>query len=326
VLEVRQLTKLYRGVRAVEDVSFTLRPGEILGYVGPNGSGKSTTVKMLTGLLEPSSGEVFFHGRRIDDDLVAYKRRLGYVPEEPHLYPHLSGLEYLTLVGRLRGIEAGRLARKANELLQLFDLRDSRYSPLASYSKGMRQRVLISAALLADPELIILDEPFSGLDVDASMLFRQLLCELAAGGRMILFSSHVLEVVEKLCSQVVILYKGKVVAQDSIANLRDMLSAPSLVEVFSQLTSQEDYTSRARAIVAACASRSGTSSMVCCALKWWRAKTPTSPGSRKLRLFSSPSAGSFPLNSSGATRTCICCRVLAPTRTPGPRTRFSRSR
>lgn len=254
MLEVRQLTKLYRGVRAVEDVSFTLRPGEILGYVGPNGSGKSTTVKMLTGLLEPSSGEVFFHGRRIDDDLVAYKRRLGYVPEEPHLYPHLSGLEYLTLVGRLRGIEAGRLARKANELLQLFDLRDSRYSPLASYSKGMRQRVLISAALLADPELIILDEPFSGLDVDASMLFRQLLCELAAGGRMILFSSHVLEVVEKLCSQVVILYKGKVVAQDSIANLRDMLSAPSLVEVFSQLTSQEDYTSRARAIVAACAS------------------------------------------------------------------------
>jgi ABC-2 type transport system ATP-binding protein len=253
VLEVRSLTKRYRGVRAVEDVSFTVRPGEILGYVGPNGSGKSTTVKMLTGLLEPTSGDIYFHGKPIRHDVVAYKRRLGYVPEEPHLYPHLSGLEYLTLVGRLRGIEPTVIARKANDLLELFDLRESRFSPLASYSKGMRQRVLISAALLADPELIVLDEPFSGLDVNASLLFRQLLHELAAGGRMILFSSHVLEVVEKLCSQVVILYKGKVVAQDSIANLRQLLAAPSLNEVFSQLTSQEDYVSKARAIVAACA-------------------------------------------------------------------------
>jgi ABC-2 type transport system ATP-binding protein len=249
VLEVRGLTKRYRGVPAVNDLNFTLAPGEILGYVGPNGSGKSTTVKMLTGLLDPSEGRILFHGRDVLEDLVGFKRRIGYVPEEPYLYTHLSGLEYLTLVGRLRGIEAQVLNRRAEELLGLFDLRESRFSPLTAYSKGMRQRVMIAAALLADPQLIILDEPFSGLDVSAALMFRALLQELAQGVRMILFSSHVLEVVEKLCSKVVILHRGKVVAQDSIVNLRELLAAPSLVEVFSQLTRQEDHAARAREIV-----------------------------------------------------------------------------
>ena len=249
MLEVRHLAKLYRSVPAVMDVNFSVNSGEILGYVGPNGSGKSTTVKMITGLLEPTSGEVLFNGRNVRNNLVGFKRRIGYVPEEPYLYAHMSGLEYLTLVGRLRGMEAAALERKAEALLALFDLKASRYSPLTSYSKGMRQRVLIAAALLDDPELIILDEPFSGLDVSAALLFRQLLQDLAAQGRTILFSSHVLEVVEKLCSRVLILYKGKVVAQNSVANLRDLLALPSLVEVFSQLTQQEDYVSRSREIV-----------------------------------------------------------------------------
>ena len=249
VLELRHLTKLYRGVAAVQDVNITLEPGEILGYVGPNGSGKSTTVKMLTGLLQPTSGHIFFQGSDIREDLNGFKRRMGYVPEEPYLYAHLSGTEYLTLVGRLRGMEARSLQRKVEELLTLFDLRSDRHSPLAGYSKGMRQKVLISAALLSDPELIILDEPFSGLDVNAALLFRELLRELAGRGRMILFSSHVLEVVEKLCSRVVILYRGKIVAQDSLANLRNLLALPSLLEVFSQLTMQEDYGQRAKEIV-----------------------------------------------------------------------------
>jgi ABC-2 type transport system ATP-binding protein len=249
MLEICGLSKRYRGVHAVRDVSFRLSPGEILGYVGPNGSGKSTTVKMLTGLLEPSAGKIYFCGQSIHDDLVGYKRKLGYVPEEPYLYTHLSGIEYLTLVGRLRGIPAKLLAYKVETLMTLFDLKESRYSLLSSYSKGMRQRVLIAAALLSDPEVIILDEPFSGLDVTAAMLFRQLLIELARHGRMILFSSHVLEVVEKLCTRVLILYRGEVVAQNSVSDLRRMLAAPSLVEVFAQLTRQENYADRAHSIV-----------------------------------------------------------------------------
>jgi ABC-2 type transport system ATP-binding protein len=251
VLEARRLTKLYRRIPAVQDVTFTLQPGEILGYVGPNGSGKSTTVKMLTGLLQPTSGHIYFQGADVRENLVAFKSRMGYIPEEPYLYTHLSGKEYLVLVGRLRGMEARSLERKAEDLLALFDLRESRHSPLSGYSKGMRQKVLISAALLSDPELIILDEPFSGLDVNAALLFRELLRELAGRGRMILFSSHVLEVVEKLCSRVVILYRGKIVAQDSLENLRNLLSLPSLTDVFSQLTMLEDYGQRAREIVKA---------------------------------------------------------------------------
>ncbi len=249
MLELQLLTKLYRGVPGVEDISFFLRPGEVLGYVGPNGSGKSTTIKMLTGLLEPTSGRILFGGIDIHRDLTAYKAKIGFVPEEPYLYPHLSGLEYLTLVGRLRGLTDRATRARAEELLRLFSLDDSRFSRMAGYSKGMRQRVLISAALISNPELVILDEPFSGLDVNGAMLFRQILSRLAESGRMILFSSHVLEVVEKLCSQVVILHRGKMVAQDSILHLRELLSVPSLAEVFSQLTEQEDYAGRARQIV-----------------------------------------------------------------------------
>ena len=255
MLELKALTKLYRGAPGVRNVSLQLSPGEILGYIGPNGSGKSTTIKMLTGLIDPTSGQILFRGQDVTKDFAGFKRRVGYIPEEPHLYTHLSGLEYLTLVGRLRGLEARLLARKADAFLSLLDLYESRFSAMTSYSKGMRQRILIAAALLADPEVIILDEPFSGLDVNAAMLFRRLLMELARGGRMVLFSSHVLEVVEKLCSQVVILYRGDVVAQDSIAGLRALLALPSLVEVFAQLTRQQDQDVRAREIVEVMAAR-----------------------------------------------------------------------
>jgi ABC-2 type transport system ATP-binding protein len=240
MLEVRNLTKLYTGVTAVDRVSFEIHPGEILGYLGPNGAGKSTTVKMLTGLLEPTSGHIFFHGADIHLDLKSYQRRIGYVPEEPHLYPHLSGREYLQLVGRLRGMPRCILEPKMDQLLRLIGLWEDRYSPLAAYSKGMRQKILLLAALLHDPELLILDEPFSGLDVNAAMILRSLLESLAARGKMVLYSSHVLEVVEKVCNTVLILRKGHVVAHDSVAHLRELMSKSSLEGVFAQLTQPED--------------------------------------------------------------------------------------
>jgi ABC-2 type transport system ATP-binding protein len=240
VLEAKSLTKYYSHTMAVRDVSFTIHPGEILGYLGPNGAGKSTTVKMLTGLIEPSDGQIFFNGRTVYDDFTAFQRRIGYVPEEPHLYPHLTGREYLQLVGRLRGMPRARLDPKMDEFLNLFGLWNDRHSPLASYSKGMRQKILLSAALLHDPEVLILDEPFSGLDVTSSLVLRSLLRALAKSGKMILYSSHVLEVVEKVCSNVLILRKGEVVAYDSIDRLRELMSQPSLEGVFSQLAQVED--------------------------------------------------------------------------------------
>src|SRR5215470_9296654 len=151
MLEVRELTKRYRSIPAVDCVSFSIRPGEILGYLGPNGSGKSTTVKMLTGLLEPSDGDILYQGSSIRKDMVAFKRVMGYVPEEAHLYPHLTGREYLQLVGRLRGLQRRVLDPKIDEFLRLFSLWDDRHDALSSYSKGMRQKILLSAALLHNP-------------------------------------------------------------------------------------------------------------------------------------------------------------------------------
>ena len=240
MLEVLNLTKTFAGLPAVDGVNFTIRPGEVLGYLGPNGAGKSTTVKMLTGLLEPTSGRVLFHGADIRRDMKAFQRRLGYVPEEAHLYPHLSGREYLQLAGRIRGIKRQALEPKMDELLRLVGLWDDRHASLASYSKGMRQKILLLAALIHDPELLILDEPFSGLDVNAAMVLRSLLHSLAARQKMILYSSHVLEVVEKVAHNVLILRKGRVVANDSVARLREVMAESSLEGVFAQLTNSED--------------------------------------------------------------------------------------
>jgi ABC-2 type transport system ATP-binding protein len=240
MLEALNLTKTFVGPPAVDSVSFTIRPGEILGYLGPNGAGKSTTVKMLTGLIEPSQGQIFFRGHTVYDNFTAFQRRIGYVPEEPFLYPHLSGREYLQLVGRLRGMPRPFLEFKMDEFLRLFGLWTDRHTPLSSYSKGMRQKILLSAALLHDPEILILDEPFSGLDVTSALMLRRLLRVLADQGKMILYSSHVLEVVEKVCSNVLILRKGEVIAYDSISRLQELMSQPSLEGVFSQLAEVED--------------------------------------------------------------------------------------
>jgi ABC-2 type transport system ATP-binding protein len=251
MLEVRHLVKRYNRIPAIDGVSFTILPGEILGYLGPNGAGKSTTVKILTGLIEPTSGQILFNGQDVRADWVGFQRRMGYVPEEPHLYPHLTGREYLQLVGRLRGLARRTLERRMDEMLRLFGLWEDRYSPLASYSKGMRQKILLSSALLHDPELLILDEPFSGLDVNTALTLRALLRALAETGKTILYSSHVLEVVEKVCSSVVILRKGRIVAHDAVERLRDLMRQPSLEGVFAQLTQQEDPKQVVSAILAA---------------------------------------------------------------------------
>ena len=248
MLEARQLTKRYPAKTAVDRVSFTIQPGEILGYLGPNGSGKSTTINMVVGLLEPTSGSLSLFGHELGRDPEAYKRRIGYVPEEPHLYTHLTAIEYLMLVGRLRGLTERTLADKIPALLKLLLLWDSRYATMAAYSKGMRQRVLFAAALMHNPDLLVLDEPFSGLDVTASLLFRTLLRMYAAGNRMVLFSTHRFDMVEKLCSRVVILSKGRVAAEHDMEEFRSQQSR-SLEDVFVKTTGQDDFTPVARQIL-----------------------------------------------------------------------------
>ena len=238
-LEIHHLSKRFKGIPAVDDVSFAIQPGEILGYVGPNGAGKSTTVKMIIGLVEPSEGCILHDGRSVIDDLPAFQRRLGYVPEEPNLYPFLSGREYLQLAGRLRGIPRAVLEARIGGFLRVFSLWEDRDCPLSAYSKGMRQKILLSAAMLDNPEILILDEPLSGLDVNTMIGVRELLRGLAKRGKTILYCSHVLDVMEKVCARVLILRKGRVVADDSIEHLREMMGQPSLEGVFARLTEED---------------------------------------------------------------------------------------
>ncbi len=240
MLELRNVTKRYPATTAVKDVSFVARAGEVTGYLGPNGSGKSTTLKMITGLIDPTEGEILFDGAPIRTDPMRYRQRLGYVPEEPQLYPHLTGAEYLEMTGELRGLGRRVLADKIAGFLGQLGLYEDRHVPISSYSKGMRQKVLLAAALLHNPDLVLLDEPFSGLDVNSGLVLRELIRELAARGKTVLFSSHELETVERVSARVVILHKGRVVANDSIDRLRTIMSLPNLEGIFAQLAVEQD--------------------------------------------------------------------------------------
>jgi len=249
MLELQNLSRSYRGIPAIKNLSFNVAPGEIVGFLGPNGAGKSTTVKIITGLLRPNDGRVLYQGEDIRKDLVSFRAVLGYVPEEAHLYTHLSSLEYLQLVGRLRGMKEPLIEVKAKKLLQLLNLESWQYSTIFSYSKGMKQRVLIAAALMHDPKLLIFDEPLSGLDVVSSRLFKDLLEELSAQGKAILYISHVLEVVEQICNRVIVIAKGAIVADAPPAELTKLMKLSNLESVFAQLVEQQDTKVLARELV-----------------------------------------------------------------------------
>jgi ABC-2 type transport system ATP-binding protein len=239
MLELRGVSKKYGFLKAVDNISFSVRPGEAVGYLGPNGAGKSTTIKMLAGLLKPTEGEIFYQGRNIWENPVWFKRKIGYVPEEPTLYPYLSAYEYLMLVGRLHGLSESVLKQKITGFMEIFGLASDMFAELSSFSKGMLQKILISAALLHDPEILLLDEPISGLDISTVFIIRELVRQLEAEGKIIIYSSHLLEVVEKVARRVIILHKGRIWADDSIINLRKLMNAPSLEEIFKQMVIQE---------------------------------------------------------------------------------------
>jgi len=249
VLEAIALAKLYGSVPAVREVTFRLEPGQVLGYLGPNGSGKSTTVKVLTGLLQPTHGQVLFEGKDIQRDLVSYRKRLGYVPEEANLYPFLTGEEYLEMVGTLRALSRTRMKTKISSLLELFSLFPHRHVSLGSYSKGMRQRVLLIAALMDNPDVLVLDEPLSGLDVTSVLIIKNLIRALSARGKAVFYCSHILEVVEKLCSQLLILRNGQVIAYGSTEEVRQRIGQSSLERIFLQLVEDKDVAQVANEIV-----------------------------------------------------------------------------
>jgi ABC-2 type transport system ATP-binding protein len=249
MLEARGLSKFYAGIPAVKDVNFTVQRGGVLGLLGPNGSGKSTTVSMTTGLIDPTTGQVLIDGQSISLAPLEYRARLGYVPEEAHLYTYLTGPEYLELVGQLRGVNPRVLQDKIGAFMKIFGLEDDRYAQMSAYSKGMRQKILISAALLHDPDVVVFDEPGSGLDVTSLLVLRSLVQQLAASGKIVVYSSHELDMVERVSTDVMILHDSVVVAHDPVTRLRELMALPSLEQVFKKVALTADVDQVARDLV-----------------------------------------------------------------------------
>jgi ABC-2 type transport system ATP-binding protein len=236
VIEVVNVGKAFGTKQAVRGVSFTARPGEATGYLGPNGAGKTTTIKMIAGLYRPSQGEVRVCGFDVTVAPLEVKRRIGYVPESAALYDTLTPNEHLSLMAELHGLERGEAARRIGELLASFGLREASDFPIESLSKGMRQKVLLSTALVHDPDVLLLDEPLNGLDVAGILTFRKMVGTMLERGKTILYSSHILDVIERVCSRVVVINKGQIVADDTTANLLARRPEGTLESVFQALT------------------------------------------------------------------------------------------
>ncbi len=226
----------YGRTEVLHGLTFHLAPGEVLGLLGANGAGKSTTLKILAGILSPGSGTIRVQGFTLPEDRDEAKRILGYVPESAELYESLSAKEFLELCGRLHEIEEKKLQQKISRLLDALDLGKQRFQRLATFSKGMRQKVLISAAPLHDPKILLLDEPLSGLDVMSSVLVKDLLASLARDGRAVLYSSHVLDVVERVCNRALIIHHGTLIADGSPAQLKASRDQATLEDAFRALT------------------------------------------------------------------------------------------
>ncbi len=234
------LRKVYGTHEAVKHVDLYVHPGEIVGFLGPNGAGKTTTLKMLTGLLKPTAGRAAIIGYDIQQEPVAAKGQFGYVPDTPNLYGKLSGWEFLRFMGRLYRVPAEQAERRAAELLRVFDLYDAGTDMIEGYSHGMQQKMALAGALVHDPKVLFLDEPTVGLDPRSARLIKDLLSQLGDRGTAVLFSTHILEIAERMCDRVVIINKGEIVAAGTMEELRAH-GGGTLEDIFLNLTGGAEY-------------------------------------------------------------------------------------
>lgn len=245
ILELKDLSMSFGDHHVLEGINLDVYRGQIIGYIGPNGAGKSTTIKIILGLLDGYDGVVEVFGQAISDGDPSYKRKIGYVPENADLYDNLTAAEYLTFVGELYGIERKIAEEKARELMRQFEMEAVFHNRISSYSKGMRQKVLIISSLLHNPDIIFLDEPLSGLDANSVMVIKDVLELLAAQGKTIFYSSHIMEVVQNISSRIVLLANGKIAADGTFEELKAQSKHGSLEEIFNQLTGFNEHEQQA---------------------------------------------------------------------------------
>ena len=249
MIQVEELVKTYGETEALRQVSFSVPAGQICGYLGPNGAGKSTTVKILAGVLPPTAGRAMVAGFDVRQEPLEVKRRIGYVPETGAVYPTLSPNEYLALVGVLHDMSPREVAERSKRMLSLLKIDGVADRRLDTLSKGMRQKVVISAALLHDPDVVLFDEPLSGLDANAAVMIKDIVRGLAERGKAILYCSHMLDVVERLCERVIILNQGEILADGATAELIGSGKRGTLETVFRSLTTAEDHAELAGAFL-----------------------------------------------------------------------------
>ena len=244
IITVNNLSKSFDNP-VLKNISFSIKTGEVIGYIGPNGAGKSTTIKILTGIIPDFEGTVNILGFDVKKDPMEVKRRIGYIPENAALYDTLTPLEYLHFIGQLYGLERGTIDKKAKDLLHVFELDNNINSRMTTFSKGMRQKVLLIAGLVHNPSIIFLDEPLSGLDANAVILVKEILMQLKKSGKTIFYSSHIMDVVEKISDKIMIINKGELIANDTFAELNAKASSGSLEKLFTQLTGNQEHASSA---------------------------------------------------------------------------------
>ncbi|ERI91657.1 ABC transporter, ATP-binding protein [Clostridiales bacterium oral taxon 876 str. F0540] len=236
IISIKDLRMSYGSEDVLKGINIDIHKGQIIGYIGPNGAGKSTTVKILLGILNNYRGTIKIFGEDISSGNIEYKKRIGYVPETAEVYENLTAREYLTFIGELYGLDYEKVDEKAKKLMELFGIEGVYDSRISSFSKGMRQKVLIISSLLHNPDILFLDEPLSGLDANSVMVVKEIMSELARQGKTIFYSSHIMDVVERISSRIVLINGGQVVADGTFEELKEKSKEGSLEEIFNQLT------------------------------------------------------------------------------------------
>ncbi len=249
VIEIKQLQKSYGENKVLQGIDLNIQSGQIIGYIGPNGAGKSTTVKILCGLITDFTGQINVFGKDLREECIEIKRRIGYIPENASLYETLTPMEFLQFIGDMRGISSERTREKAEALLNVFEMKKNMDQRMATFSKGMKQKILICSGLMHNPEIIFMDEPLSGLDANSVIMVKEMLTQLTREGKTIFYSSHLMDVVEKISQRIILIDKGQVIADGSFDELKQVAMDENLEKMFTRLTGNTTYNEKAEALI-----------------------------------------------------------------------------
>ncbi len=244
MIEAINIIKYFDKKLVLDNISFSVKKGEICGYIGPNGAGKTTTIKILTGIIKPTSGTAYIDGINVIENPNDVKRIIGYVPESGALFETLTPIEFLTFIGKIYGMSEIEITKNIYELMELFEIYEYRNEQMLSFSKGMKQKIVIISALMHNPKVLFLDEPLNGLDASAIKTFKEIVKKLAQNGRTIFYSSHLLDVIEKICDKLIIINRGKIIASGTIEEILKIVNDTNLSDAFSRLTESEEQGER----------------------------------------------------------------------------------